>query len=129
MSVSLKHIQTSHKSHLLCVGAPQGGCAKNTYTHVHALCGNTVFLPNRAVHKLRNKPKFTKPHKEINVCRLWVYLHSAPPRKRTRESRLPWPEPCAYNTVLLCFGYPESVTRCWFGYHWTTVCKSFVFPS
>lgn len=62
-------------------GPPREGCAKNMYAHVHALCRNTVFLPKRAVHKLRNKPKFTKPHKEINVCSLWVYLHGAPPRK------------------------------------------------
>lgn len=55
--------------------------------HVHpralALCNNTVFLLNRVVHKLRNKPKFTKPHEKTNVCSLWANLHGAPPRKQT----------------------------------------------
>lgn len=48
-----------------------------------ALCSNTMLLPNRVVHKLRNKPKFTKPHEETNVCSLWANLYGAPPIKQT----------------------------------------------
>lgn len=51
----------------------------STYTYVH--CGCTMALTNKAVHTWKNKPKFTKRLEKIHVCRLWVYLHCAPPRK------------------------------------------------
>lgn len=75
--------KTSHKSQLLC----QSSSRRLSQEHVHpralALCSNTMLLPNTVVHKLRNKPKFTKPHEETNVCSLWANLHGAPPRKQT----------------------------------------------
>lgn len=65
----------------------QSSSRRLSQEHVHpralALCSNTMFLPSRAVHRLRNKPKFTKPHEETNVCSLWANLHGAPPRKQT----------------------------------------------
>lgn len=75
--------KTSHKSQLLYVSPPQGGWAKNMYTHVHYLSAATPCFYSTVVHKLRNKPKFKKPHEEINVCSLWANLHGAPPRKET----------------------------------------------
>lgn len=125
----LKHMQTPRKSQLLRVGCPEGAHAKNIHTHAPALCGNTVFLSDGAVHKLRNKPKFTKPHEEINVCSLWVSLHGAPPRKLILFFKLGKADHLGLSPapVLLCFRYPDSATHCQFGYHWTTACKSFAF--
>lgn len=79
---SPRHTQTSHKPQLL-VPVLLEEAEPRTCTPTCMLSAATRCFCLRAVHKLRNKPKFTKPHKEINVCSLLVYLHGAPPRKLT----------------------------------------------
>lgn len=67
----------------VCQSSSRRLSQEHVHPHALALCSNTMFLPNRLVHKLRNKPKFTKPHEGTNVCSLWANLHGAPPRKQT----------------------------------------------
>lgn len=59
---------------------------------------------------------FTKSHEEINVCSLWVICMVLYLEKElfffNSGKLITLAESCTYDTVLLCFRHPDSVTQC-----------------